>query len=119
MKRTKNTAKGCVKFVEDTGIPTLVLAQAVNDAQLKAVLTINDIGISKGIGKNMVAVIGITNALDRAGVTAAVKGQAEMPRSMILEDQLFCVAKARKGEGHNIRVRRKFLFQRFEVKPRD
>lgn len=113
------SATSCVKFAEDTGIPTLILAQAVNDAQLKSVLTINDIGISKGIGKNMVLVVGITNAMDKAGVAAAVKGQGEMPRSMILEDQLFCVCKARKGEGHNIQVRRQFRFQRFIAKPRD
>jgi len=94
-------ANGCVKFAEDTGITTVVLAQAVNDAQLKSVLTINDIGISKGIGKNMVLVVGITNAMDRAGVAAAVKGQGDMPKSMIMEDQLFCACKARKGEGRN------------------
>ena len=40
-------ATQCVKFSDDTGIPLLVLAQAVNDAQLKSVLTINDIGISR------------------------------------------------------------------------
>jgi len=114
----ETAANGCVKFAEDTQIPTVVLAQAVNDSQLKPVLAINDIGISKGIGKNMTAVIGVTNAMDKAGVMDAVKGKSEMPRSMILQDQLFCMCKARKGEGQNIMVRRDFRFQRFTVKPR-
>ena len=113
------SATGCVKFAEDSTIPTVVLAQAVNDSQLRAVLAINDIGISKGIGKNMTAVIGITNTMDKAGVADAVKGKAEMPRSMILQDQLFCMCKARKGEGNNIPVRRDFRYQRFIARPRD
>lgn len=113
------SANGCVKFAEESGIPTLVLAQAVNDAQLKRILTLSDIGISKGIGKNMIAVIGVTNTMDKAGVAMAMSGKAEMPRSMFLEDQFFCLAKARKGEGNNIPVRRDFRFQRFVMKTRD
>jgi hypothetical protein len=66
-----------------------------------------------------VRVVGITNSIDKAGVAAAVKGTAEMPRSMILEDQFFCVCKARKGEGDNIPVRRVFRYQRFISKPKD
>jgi len=107
------SANGCVKFAEETGIPTLVLAQAVNDAQLKPILTISDIGISKGIGKNMVAVIGVTNAIDKAGVQAALLGKAEMPKTSARDEQLFCMAKARNGEGTNIQVRREFRYQRF------
>lgn len=109
-------ANGCVKFAENTGIPTLVLAQAVNDAQTKAVLVLNDIGIGKGIGKNMTCVIGATNLADRAGVEAAVKGKGEMPTQMFLLDQLFCVCKARKGEGANIPVTRDFTYQRFKAR---
>jgi hypothetical protein len=115
----ENAATGCVKFAEDTGIPTVVLAQAVNDSQLKSVLTINDIGISKGIGKNMTAVIGVTNAMDKTGVADAVRGKAEMPRAMILSEQLFCMCKARKGEGQNIQVKRDFRYQRFVAKPKN
>ncbi len=111
-------ATGCVKFSEDSGIPLLVLAQAVNDAQTKSILTINDIGIAKGIGKNMVVVVGVTNTIDKAGIAAAVTGKGEMPRSMILQDQFFCVAKARKGEGRNVPVRRDFRYQRFIARPR-
>jgi hypothetical protein len=111
------SANSCVKFAENTGIPTLVLAQAVNDAQLKRVLTISDIGISKGIGKNMVLVVGITNSMDTAGVKAAINGKADMPKSMILDEQFFCVSKARKGEGSNIPVKRNFRYQKFM--PRD
>jgi len=106
-------ANSCVKYADASGIPTLVLAQAVNDAQLKRILTLNDIGISKGIGKNMVTVIGITNTIDMAGVKAAVSGKADMPKSMTLDDQFFCVCKSRKGEGRNIPVTRKFLYQKF------
>lgn len=107
-------ANGCVKFAETTGIPTLVLAQAVNDAQLKRILTLSDIGISKGIAKNMVNAIGVTNSIDQAGIKAAVTGKAEMPSSMFLKEQFFCVCKSRKGEGRNIPVQRNFLYQRFE-----
>ena len=110
-------ANSGVKFADSSGIPTLLLAQGVNDAQLKRVLTISDIGISKGLGKNMVAVIGVTNSIDKAGITAAERGKAEMPRSMFLEDQFFCMCKARKGEGQNIPVRREFRFQRFTSPP--
>lgn len=109
-------AFGCVKFAEESGIPLLVLAQAVNDSQLKPVLTLNDIGISKGIGKNMTVVIGITNTMDKAGVADAMRGKADMPKAMILEHQFFCLAKARKGEGDNIPVCRDFRFQRFKAR---
>lgn len=108
-------ANGGVRFADESGIPTVLLAQAVNDSQLKRVLTIGDIGIAKGIGKNMTAVIGITNALDKAGIIAATRGQGDMPKGMILENQFFCVAKARKGEGTNIPVRREFRYQRFSA----
>jgi hypothetical protein len=112
------SANGCVQFADKSGIPTLVLAQAVNDAQLKRVLSLPDIGISKGIGKNMVMVVGITNTMDMAGVKEATMGRAEMPSSMFLEDQFYCVCKARKGEGAHIPVRRDFRFQRFVARPR-
>lgn len=104
---------GGVKFAEKSGIPTVIMAQAVNDAQPKRVLTINDIGISMGIGKSMAAVIGISNTIDKAGIAAAERGKGDMPRSMILEDQFYCVCKARKGEGSNVPVRREFKYQRF------
>lgn len=113
------SANSGVKFAAESGIPLLILAQAVNDSQLKRILTINDIGISKGIGKNMVMVVGITNTIDKAGIIAAERGKADMPRGMMLEDQFFCVCKARKGEGLNIQVRREFRFQRFSAKPND
>lgn len=99
-------ANGCVKFAEETGIPTLVLAQAVNDAQTKGMLSINDIGISKGIGKNMTAVIGLTNSINRVGGGC----------SIYKKEQFLCVCKARKGEAANIPVQRDFLYQRFIVR---
>lgn len=115
----ESSANGCVKFAETSRIPTLVLAQAVNNSQLLPVLSINDIGISKGIGKNMVLVAGITNTLDKKGIGLAVRGEADMPRAMILQDQFLCVCAARKGEGSNIPIRRDFRYQRFVTKPRD
>jgi hypothetical protein len=108
------SANGCVKLAESTGIPTLVLAQATNDAQLKSILTIGDIGIAKGIGKNMVMVVGVTNSIDKASIALAARGQGEMPRAMIKDDQFFCVCKSRKGEGDNIPVTRQFRYQRFQ-----
>jgi hypothetical protein len=71
------SANSCVKFADSTGIPTVVLAQAVNDAQMRRMLTLGDIGISKGIGKNMVTVVGITNSIDQPGVKAAVAGSRQ------------------------------------------
>lgn len=114
----ETSASSCVRFADVSGIPTLVLAQAVNNAQRKHVLAIDDIGISKGIGKNMVAVIGVTNTINDAEVKAAIMGKTDLPSSMTLPDQLFCVCKARKGEGANIQVRREFKYQRFECKPK-
>lgn len=105
----ETAATSCVKFAEDTGIPTLVLAQAVNDAQTKSMLTINDIGISKGIGKNMTAVIGLTNSI--SGNTK--RGSPSSSCSVYKEEQWLCVCKARKGVAANIPVRRDFLHQRF------
>lgn len=111
----EHAANGCVKFAEASGIPTLVLAQAVNDAQTRRALTINEIGISKGIGKNMTAVIGLGNSVANAG-----KGSrsTDITRPMFLENQLLCVCKSRKGEGRNIPIRRDFNYQRF-VAPQD
>lgn len=112
------SASSCVAFADVTNTATLVLAQAVNDSQLKRILSIQDIGISKGIAKNMVAAIGLTNSMDTAGVKAAVAGSREMPASMFLEDQFLCTCKARKGEGNNIAVRRDFRYQRLIPRPR-
>lgn len=114
----ESAATSCVKFSEATDIPLLVLAQAVNDSASKKMLTIRDIGIAKGIGKNMVCVIGATNTMDEAGIRAALAGNTELPRSMFLEDQLFCICKSRKGEGTSVKVKRNFRYQRFEEAPR-
>ena len=112
------SANGCVKFAEDSGVPVLVLAQAVNDAHKKAVLSLDDIAISKGIARNMVAAIGVTNKMDDGAVKAHLMGEGEMPTIPYLRDQYFCVVKARKGEGRFVPVRRDFLYQRFSVRPR-
>lgn len=109
----ERAANGCVMFAEDYGIPTLVLAQAVNDAQTKRVLTINDIGISKGIGKNMVSVIGLTNAVKRG----SSRGKALSSSGVFDESQWLCVCKSRKGEAKNIPVMRDFEYQRFVPLP--
>jgi hypothetical protein len=80
------------------------------------VLTLQDIGISKGIAKNMICAIGITNTIDMAGIKAATLGKGAMPDRMFLDDQFLCVCAARKGEGTVIPVTRKFLFQKFVQK---
>ena len=109
----EHAAHGCVKLAEDADIPIVVLAQAVNSSQRKRVLLNDDIGISKGIGKNMVAVIGITNMADSAGVKAAEAGLAEAPKSKILDNQFFCMVKARKGMEEDIPMKREMKYQRF------
>lgn len=109
-------ADSCVQFAEISGIPTVVLLQAVNNANTKSVLTIEDTGISKGVWKQMVAGIGITNKLDTTAVKAALLLGGGLPGSMrtTLDDQLFCLLKSRHGEGTFIPVKRQFLYQRFQ-----
>ena len=93
-----------------------MLAQAVTNAHLKTVLNLEDIGVGKGISKNMVVVAGITNTIDKAGIKAAEMGKADMPAKHYLDDQRICVCKARKGEGTIIPVVRQFIYQRFNTK---
>lgn len=109
-------ADGCVQFSEVSGIPAVILLQAVNNANTKSILTQDDTGISKGVWKQMVAGVGITNTLDLKAVKAALLIGGGLPGSMktTLEDQLFCLIKARKGEGTFIPVARQFLYQRFK-----
>lgn len=112
------SAAGAVKYAADSNIPWAILAQAVNDAQLKGTLGLSDIGIAKGIGKNMVVVVGITNTLDVAALKAAVLEGGDAPVGMTKDDQYYCVAKAREGEGTIIPVRRQFGYQRFVARQR-
>lgn len=107
------SANSCVAFADRTNISTLVLAQAVNNSQALSILTIGEIGISKGIAKNMVNAVGITNTIDRAGIAAHLRGEGEAPTKQTPDEQLFCVAKSREGEGTVIPVVREFAYQRF------
>lgn len=109
----ERSANSCVSFAAKANVATLVLAQAVNNSQSKAVLTIEDIGIAKGIGKNMVAVIGITNVVKKQEILAAGMGRGELPEDNFKPDQLFCACKTRKGPPRNIPVTRDFAHQRF------
>lgn len=112
----ERSASSCVKFAEKLGVATLVLAQAVNDAHMKPVLTLQDIGIAKGIGKNMVVVIGITNYVKKSEIMAAGLGKGELPTDNFKPEQMFCACKTRKGPPTNVMVLRKFDKQRFEIK---
>lgn len=112
----ERSASSCVKFAEKNGVATLVLAQAVNDAHMKAVLTLQDIGIAKGIGKNMVVVIGITNFVKKSEIIAAGMGRGELPADNFKPEQMFCACKTRKGPPTNVMVYRQFDKQRFEIK---
>ena len=110
----ERAADSCVQFSEISGIPALILLQAVNNAAMKGVLTQDDVGISKGVLKQMVMGFGITNQLDKAAIKeAALAGGLTHRISTTLQDQLFCIAKSRKGEGTFIPVKRDFLYQRF------
>jgi hypothetical protein len=112
----ERSASSCVKFAEKSQVATLVLAQAVNDAHMKAVLTLQDIGIAKGIAKNMVVVIGITNFVKKSEIIAAGMGRGELPADNFKPEQMFCACKTRKGPPTNVMVLRKFDKQRFEIK---
>lgn len=107
-------ADSCVQFSEVSGIPALVLLQAVNNANTKKVLSIEDTGISKGVWKQMVMGFAITNCVDTAAVKQALLTGA-LPGTMRTtpDDQLFCIVKSRKGEGTYIPVKRQMLYQRF------
>lgn len=111
----ERSANSCVKFAVKNNVATLVLAQAVNDAHMKAILTLQDIGIAKGIGKNMVVVIGITNFVKRKEIIAAGLGKGDLPDDNFEKTQLFCACKTRKGPPTNVKVMRDFRHQRFEI----
>lgn len=112
----ERSANSCVKFADRNQVATFVWAQAVNDAHMKAVLTLQDIGIAKGIGKNMVVVIGITNFVKRKEIIAAGMGKGELPSDNFEKTQMLCACKTRKGPPTNVMVARDFKFQRFEIK---
>jgi hypothetical protein len=112
----ERSANSCVTFASKNGVATLVLAQAVNDAHMKAVLTLQDIGIAKGIGKNMVVVIGITNFVKRKEIIAAGMGKGDLPADNYEKTQMYCACKTRKGPPTNVMVERDFAYQRFIIK---
>jgi hypothetical protein len=112
------SALGVCRWASRRNVATFYLAQAVNDSEKHAVLGLGEIGLGKGIAKEAVMAIGITNRSDAQAIKAASLGKGEMPREKCLIDQLFCVAKARKGETLNIPVKREFRFQRFVERPR-
>ena len=114
----EHSANSIVKFTEKHNIPTLVLAQAVNNSQQLPLLTIDSIGIAKGIGKQMTVVVGITNLADKKAIMDAATGKGELPDNLILEDQLFCVCASRIGDDRPVPVRRDFRYQRFVARPR-
>jgi hypothetical protein len=112
----ERAADSCVQFCEIHGIPALILLQAVNNAQTKSVLTLEDVGISKGVFKQFTMAFGITNTIDKAAIKQAMmSGAIQDTMRTTLEDQLFCVVASRKGEATYIPVRRQFLYQRFAI----
>lgn len=110
----ERAADSCVQFSEVSGIPALILFQAVNNAQTKSILTLDDIGISKGVFKQMTMGFGITNTIDKAAIKQALMtGALQDTMYTTLEDQLFCIVASRQGEATYIPVKRQFLYQRF------
>ncbi len=110
----ERAADSCVQYCEVTGIPALILLQAVNDAHTKHILGIEDIGISKGVFKQFSMGFGVTNTVDKAAIKQALmSGALADTMKTTLEDQLFCVVATRRGEASYIPVKRQFLYQRF------
>lgn len=110
----ERSADGCVQFCEITGIPALILLQAVNNAQTKLVLGLEDVGISKGVFKQFTMAFGITNTVDKTVVQQALlTGSNSNSLQTTKDDQMFCVVASRRGESTYIPVKREFLFQRF------
>ena len=112
----ERSANSCVKFADKNQVATFVWAQAVNDAHMRAVLTLQDIGIAKGIGKGMVVVIGVTNFVKRSEIIAAGMGKGALPEDNFQTEQMFCACKTRKGPPTNVKVERMFKYQRFTIK---
>lgn len=108
-------ADSCAQFSEVSGIPALILLQAVNDANTKSILTQQDTGISKGVWKQMVMGFAITNTIDKAAVKQAMlMGALEARINTTPDKQVFCIVKSRKGEGTFTPVTRQMLYQRFQ-----
>jgi len=108
----EHAAASMVTFAEQSNIPTVVYAQAVSSAELKHILTQGDVAISKGINKKMFWSLGITNLIDKTAAAEALK-TGESLSNMTLDQQRFCLAKARNGEGSSLAVLREFDYQRF------
>lgn len=107
-------ADSCVQFSEVSGIPALILLQAVNNANTKRILTIEDTGISKGVWKQMVMGFAVTNAIDMAAAKQAMlTGALQTTMKTTPDEQAFCIIKSRKGEGTFIPVKRQMIYQRF------
>lgn len=110
----ERAADSCVQFCEVSGIPALVLLQAVNDAASKSILSLEDVGISKGVFKQFTMAFGITNTIDKAAVKQALlTGELQASMRTTLDKQTFCVVASRRGESTYIPVTRQFLYQRF------
>lgn len=110
----ERAADSCVQFCEVSGIPALILLQAVNNAHTKRVLGLDDIGISKGVFKQFTMGFGITNTVDQAAIKQALMtGALQDSMNTTLKQQLFCVVASRRGESTYIPVERQFIYQRF------
>lgn len=110
----ERAADSCVQYCEVSGIPALILLQAVNDAASKSILSLEDVGISKGVFKQFTMAFGITNTIDKAAVKQALMtGELQAAMRTTLDNQTFCVVASRRGESTYIPVTRQFLYQRF------
>lgn len=105
-------AASMVQSSIEHGIPHCIYAQAVNDAELKRILTNRDIGVGKGISKRMTVAVGITNTIDQKEVLAAMTEERDIPPPY-MKEQMFCVTKSRDAEGLFVPVKRDFKYQRF------
>lgn len=95
-------------------IPIVALTQAVNGAEHFPYLTLKEIGVGKGLAKKFTAAIGITNLIDKE---ALKEEMSENPnaKAVTLDEQKFCLCKARIGKQMAIPVKREFHFQRFSM----
>jgi len=107
----ERTADSMASCAEDTGISHLIYAQAKAGTEMKKLVTLDDIGIAKGIAKPMVTVIGLTNTIDVKEQIAAIQAGEQVQKSY-LDKQFLCVCKSRKGVARPVPVRRMFNYQR-------
>jgi len=108
----ERAAAGLAKCAEMNDWRIITYAQGTTNIHLVPVPGRECIGISKGIDKKMHWAMCISSLVDKkAAADALLNG--EPTKNMTLDDQRFCMFKARNGDTNSVMFRREFKYQRF------